>query len=400
MLADLLRSLRHRNFRLYYAGQLVSITGTWMQNVAQAWLVYRLTGSSTMLGLVAFSGLAPVLLLGLPAGLLADRVSRRRLLLSAQAIAMLQAFTLAALTLGGLVEVWHVVALALILGVVHALEMPTRHAFLAELVPREDLPNAVALNSSLFNTARFLGPAAAGWLVALWSEGLVFLINGLSFAAVVLVLLAIRMGGSDRTTGSKRLGIIGGLRFAWNTPKLRRALLLLTALSLGGTAYSVLMPIFADRVFAGGARTLGNLLGTAGGGALLGALRMAYLGGRQSLDRDIGIATVAAGLGMLSLGFIEQLWLALPVLLVLGFCLTTVISSIVTLLQLNTPSELRGRIMALFSVLFIGVTSVGNLMAGLIAEQVGAAVTVGLFGLTSLAAGAGYRSRAGTGRFR
>jgi MFS family permease len=391
MLANLFRSLRHHNFRLYFAGQLVSITGTWMQNVAQAWLVYRLTDSSAMLGLVAFSGLAPILLLGLPAGMIADRISRRRLLLGAQAIAMLQAFTLAALTFAGEIQVWEVIVLALVLGVVHALEMPTRHAFLAELVPREDLPNAVALNSSLFNIARFLGPAAAGWLVAVSGEGLVFLINGGSFAAVVLVLLAIRIGEDIRPGGSKWLDFIDGLRFAWHTPTLRRGLLLLTFLSLGGTAYSVLMPIFADRVFGGGAETLGHLLGTAGGGALLAALRLAYLGGRQPLEHDIAIATVVAGFGMLSLSLIGQLWLALPVLLVLGFCLTTVIASIVTLLQLNTPRELRGRVMSLFSVLFIGVTSVGNLMAGFIAEQAGVAFTVALFGLTSLAAGAGYR---------
>lgn len=391
MIADLFRSLRHRNFRLYFAGQLVSITGTWMQNVAQAWLVYRLTDSSAMLGIVAFSGLAPILLLGLPAGLLADRISRRRLLLGAQFIAMLQAFTLAALTLGGKIQVWQVVVLALVLGVVHAAEMPTRHAFLAELVPRGDLPNAVALNSSLFNIARFLGPAAAGWLVAIASEGLVFLINGGSFAAVVLVLLTIRVGENIRPGGSKWLGFIDGLRFAWRTPALRRGLLLLTFLSLGGTAYSVLMPLFADRIFGGGAETLGHLLGTAGGGALLAALRLAYLGGRQPLEHDIAAATLVAGMGMLSLSFIEQLWLAFPVLMVLGFCLTTVVASIVTLLQLNTPRELRGRVMSLFSVLFIGVTSVGNLMAGLIAEQAGVAATVALFGLTSLTAGITYR---------
>jgi len=393
MLAELFRSLRHPDFRLYYVGQLISITGTWMQNVAQAWLVYRLTDSSAMLGLVAFCGLVPILLLGLPAGLVADRVSRRRLLLNAQIVAMLQALALAVLAFSGLVQVWHVVLLALLLGVVHALEIPTRHAFLAELVPREDLPNAVALNSSLFNTARFLGPAMAGWLMALWGEGVVFLINAASFAAVVVVLLAIRIGESVGPRGSKWVGIVGALRFAWDTPKLRRGLTLLTLLSLGGTAYSVLMPIFADRVFSGGAQTLGNLLGAAGGGALVAAFRLAYLGGRQRLENDIGIAATIAGAGMLSLSLVEQVWMALPVLLVLGFCITTVIASIATVLQLNTPRELRGRIMALFSVLFIGMTSVGNLMAGFIAEQAGVALTVALFGCTSAAAGIVYRIR-------
>jgi len=397
MLHSVLHSLRHRDFRVYYLGQLVSINGTWMQQVAQAWLVYRLTDSSTLLGLVAFAGLVPILLLGLPAGVLADRVSRHRLMVTAQALALLQALTLAALTLSGVVQVWHILLLALFLGTVHALEMPARHSLLAQLVPRSDLPNAIALNSGMFNLARFIGPAIAGWLVALSGEGVVFLVNAATFLVVLLSLLTIhpRAGsGQRRGTGA---AIVEGVRYLWHEASLRNALFLLASVSLVMTAYSVLMPLFADRVFGGGPNLLGILLGSAGGGAFLAALRLAYLGGRQTLERHIGVAATIAGGSMIAFSQIPRLWLALSLLAVTGYALTTAIASINTLLQLQTPEALRGRTMALFSVLFIGLTSIGNLAAGAAAERLGAPLTVTLFGTACLLAGAvyGWRHRSG-----
>jgi len=391
----LFRALRHTEFRIFFAGQLISITGTWMQSVAQAWLVYRITGSSTMLGLVAFAGLAPVLVFGLFMGVLADHLPRRRLLLIAHTTALLQAALLALLALSGRIETWHIVALAFALGFVHALEMPTRHAFVAEMVPDEDLPNAIALNSSVFNFARFLGPALAGAIVTLWGEGVVFALNAVSFLAVLASLFYIRPRPAPQ--GTRAPGhMTAGVRHAWTTPVVRHALILLGIVSLAGTSYTVLMPVIAHRLFAGEADTLGLLLGSAGLGALLAALRLAWLGGRQELQRQTLLATFVGAIGMLTLGSAQHWGLslaaAMAILVLLGFSLTTLVASVNTLLQTNTPAHLRGRTMALFSTLFIGFNSLGNLMSGAIAERLGPGTTVLGFGLVCLVGAAYYRS--------
>ena len=391
MLGLLFHSLKTRDYRIYYFVQLISITGTWMQNVAQAWLVYRLSHSSVQLGLVAFAGLAPVLLLGLLGGVLADRYPRKTLLITAQTLAMAQALTLAALTLSGWVQTWHIIALALVLGIVHALEMPTRHSFIAQLVPREDLPNAIALNSSIFNTARFIGPAVAGWLVALIGEGPVFVINAITFVMVLLGLMMIQAHPAPHDSQTPRPRLSDALDYARHQPRIRAALLLLALVSLVATAYSVLMPILSHEVYHGGAETLGNLLGAAGLGALTAALRLAYLSGRQRLDVHIGNAAIAAGVGMLAFSMSHWLWMALPVLLLIGFSLTTFIASVNTLIQMLVPDTLRGRVMALFSVLFIGLTSLSNLSAGFVADRIGAPHTVMLFGAITLLVGGIYR---------
>ena len=395
MLNRLFESLALRDFRIYFFGQLVSITGTWMQNVAQAWLVYRLTDSSFLLGFVAFMGLMPVLVFGLVGGVLADRYPRKPLMVAAQSLALAQAVTLAVLTLTGWVEVWHIIALAFVLGVVHAFEMPTRHSFLAEIVPRAQLPNAIALNSSLFNLARSLGPALAGWLVAAAGEGVVFVINAGTFVLLLLGLWAIRMpGAGSERPGSRPGALLEGLRYAARHPRIRAALLLLASVSLLSTGYSVLMPVFSKEVFGGGPETLGLLLGAAGVGALVAALRLAYLSGRQQLDRQIGGAVIAAGVAMVGFTATATLPVALPLLAVVGFALTTLIASTNTLLQMLVADTLRGRVMALFSVLFIGANSLGNLLAGTVADRFGAPNTVLAFGAIALVLGGLHRAHA------
>jgi len=378
---NFLSSLRHRDFRLYYVGQLVSLNGTWMQTVAQSWLVYRLTDSSFMLGLVAFLAMLPVLLFGLLGGLLADRLPRRRLFLVAQALAMAQALVLATLALGGWIQVWHVMVLALLLGLVHAFEMPARHTFIAELVPREDLPNAIALNSSAFNIARFVGPTLAGWVVAGFGEGTAFAVNAVTFLAVMGAIQ--RMNSppplpDGREGGPGRLA--EGLRFAWGAPAIRSALGMVGLTSLLGSSYAILMPVFTREIFAGGAGTLGLLLGSAGAGAMLAALRLAQRASGSGLDRLIGHSGVVAGVFMLLFAGTRHLGLALVLLPVIGFCFTSLVASANTLIQLEVPNRLRGRVMSLFSVTFIGLTPLGNLVAGTLGHWLGAPLTVALFG--------------------
>lgn len=382
----ILRSLRHRNYRLYYLGQLVSMHGTWMQSVAQAWLVYRLTQSSFMLGLVSFVTLLPMLLLGLLGGVVADRLPRRRLLITAHALAMVQALVLGVLTLKGWIQVWQILLLAFWLGLVQAFETPARHSFVSEMVPREDLANAIALNSSVFNIARFLGPAIAGWLIALVGEGPMFLLNGVSFLAVIIGLLRMNLPETARPAlkGSTAGHLGEGLRYAWSHATIRPALLMVALVSLAGASYLVLMPVLAKEVFGGGPETLGILYGAAGAGALVGALRLAHRAGVLGLERVIGSAGVIAGLALLVLSAAKGLWLALPTLAVAGFALTTLVASSNTFIQMLVPDALRGRLMALFSVVFLGLAPIGSLTAGSLAHALGAPATVGVFGLLCL----------------
>ncbi len=272
-----LRALGYRNFRLFFAGQLLSLIGTWMQNVAQSWLVYRLTGSSTLLGMVGFSGQIPVFLISPVGGLIADRYSRRRIVIATQTSAMILALILAALTLAGRVQVWQIFVLAALLGVVNAFDIPARQAFLVEMVGREDLINAIALNSSMFNGARIIGPAIAGILVAAIGEGWCFFANGVSYIAVIvgLLLMNIAPAATRMREGSAVSHIVEGFRFAARTVPIRSLLLLLGLVSITGMPYAVLMPIFADKIFHAGARGLGILMGFSGVGALMGALTLA-----------------------------------------------------------------------------------------------------------------------------
>jgi len=381
-----LRSLRHRNFRLYYLGQLVSLSGTWMQSLAQAWLLYRLTDSGFLLGLAGAASLLPSLVFGVYGGWLADRFSRQRLLMAAQALAMLQALALAALTLSGAIAPWHILTLALLLGIVQAFEFPARHAFVAGLVPKADLANAIALHASMFQASRLAGPAIAGVLIVAIGEGWVFLLNGLTFVVVLLTLRAIRLPATPAEDVAEPKDLRAGLRFAWRHRPVRAALSVVAAMSILGTSASVLLPVFAVKVYGVGAGRLGMLMGAIGAGALVGAFALA---GRRSLagiERLILGTGVAAG-GALALFALTPVFeLALVFLAVTGFCITRVLASSNAFIQMTVPDQLRGRVMALFSVAMQGMMPIGNLAAGAGGDLLGAPLTVAFSGALLIAA--------------
>lgn len=380
----LMRSLRHRNFRLYFFGQVLSLHGTWMQSVAQAWLVYRLTDSSFMLGLVSFLNLTPVLVFGFFAGAIADRYSRYRLLWITQTLAMLQAFILGALTLSGHVQVIHVLLLATTLGIIHAFEIPARHALVAGLVERAELPNAIALNASLFNLARFVGPALSGILVAALGEGPVFMLNGLSFMSVLFALYAMRPRPAMHVRPSDAGGMLAGLRFAWRRIPLRYALGLVALFSIAGTPYLVLMPVFAREVFNGGAQQLGLLVGASGLGALAAALHLAQRKSNAGLERVIVVSAVLAVMGLVLFSQAGSFVFALATLPLIGFGITLMVASTNTFMQVAAEDSLRGRLMSLFSMVFLGFAPLGNLLAGYTAQHLGAPQTVMLCALICL----------------
>lgn len=391
----LLRALRHRNFRLFFCGQLLSLPGTWIQMVAQSWLIYRLTDSAVLLGLAGFANQFPVFLMAPLGGAVADRLDRRRLLVATQAASSVLALGLAALTLSGQVAVWHVFALAALLGVVNGFDLPARQAFTVELVGREDLPNAIALNSSAFNAARLVGPAVAGVLVAVAGEGWCFLINGLSYATVLAALLAMRLTPLERPlhTGSLLAHIADGVRFVRGHVAISSLLLLLGMVSLAGMPYAVLMPVFADRILGGGAAGLGILMSCAGGGALVGALVLAARPSPQGLGAWVPRAAFGFGLGLLAFSLSRSFWLSGLLLVPTGLAMMVQMAASNTLLQLLVPDALRGRVMSLYSMMFMGMAPLGALLAGALADQLGAPATVGAGGLLCMLAALWFRWR-------
>ncbi|HET6638602.1 MAG TPA: MFS transporter [Gemmatimonadota bacterium] len=392
MLPVALRSLRHRNFRLFAAGQLVSMTGTWVQLVAQSWLVYRLTGRATLLGLVGFAGNFPIFLLAPIGGALADRFERRRIIVVTQAISMVLAFVLAALTLGGIVREWHIVALAAGLGIIHAFDIPARQSFLVEMVGREDLINAIGLNSSLFNGARMAGPAVAGILVAAIGEGWCFLINAISFAAVLVALLAIRVPPLQTPAKTSTLSRIReGFAFAARERPVRALLLMLAFLSLTGMPFMVLMPVFADRVLFGGPAAYGILMSAAGMGALSGAIALASKRDVRGLGGWVARAAIGFGSLLAVFSLSRSMWLSVLLLLPIGFTMMLQISSSNTLIQTMVPDALRGRVMSVYSMMFMGMAPLGALLAGWSADRIGAPRTVLIGGTACAAAAAIFR---------
>jgi MFS family permease len=382
-----IRALSHRNYRIYFIALLVSFIGTWMQSVAQSWLIYRLTGSAWLLGFVAFAGQAPVFLLAPVGGVLADRHSRYRIILLTQALAMAQALALAALTLSGQVTVGAVLALALMLGIVNAIDLPARQAFLSELVSKQDLMNAIALNSSMINGARIAGPALAGIIIAWLGEGLCFLLNGLSFIAVIAGLLAMRLDRkrSARADGSAISALKEGFDFVRGTRTVRALLLLVAFVSIFGLSYIVLMPIFADAVLDGGPRALGLLLGAAGVGALGGALTLAARREVRGLGRVVSASVAVLGVMLVLFSLSRNLVLSTLLLVPVGFTLMLQMAASNTLLQSMVDDRLRGRVMSFYSMSLIGMAPFGSLLAGALADRVGAPLTVGAGGAVCIA---------------
>jgi MFS family permease len=380
------RALRHRNFQLFFGGQLISLIGTWMQNVAQSWLVYRMTGSAFLLGVVGFAGQIPVFIFAPLGGVVADRLSRQRVVIATQITSMILACILAVLTLMRVVTVWEIIVLAASLGVVNAFDIPARQAFLGDMVGREDLMNAIALNSSMFNGARVVGPAVAGILVAWIGEGWCFFANAVSYIAVIAGLLMMRLAPFIRPniTVSPFEHIAEGFRFVMQMRPVRSMLLLLGCISLLALPYSVLMPIFADKILHGGARAFGILMGAAGLGALGGALTLAMRTGLRGLGRWIAISCGAFGVSLILFSFSHWFWLSVILLIPVGYSVMLQTSASNTLLQSMSPDNMRGRVLAVYSMMFMGMAPIGALLAGTLAKHIGAPLTVCLGGIGAI----------------
>ncbi len=393
--ARLLRALRHRNYRLYFFGQGLSLVGTWMTRIATSWLVYRLSGSAILLGLVGFASQIPTFLLTPFAGVLVDRWNRHRLLVLTQVFAMVQSLALAALALSGVITVGQVVALSIVQGLINAFDIPARQAFLVEMVEDpKDLGNAIALNSSIFNGARLVGPSVAGVLIAWTGEGICFLVDGLSYLAVIAALLAMRLAPARRMPAGRPLlrELRDGLAYAYRSAPIRAILTLLALVSLVGLPYAVLMPVFARDILHGGPHTFGFLMGASGIGALAGAI---YLASRRSvlgLGRVIVLATVGFGCGLVAFAYSRWLWLSLLLMLVVGCGMLVQMAASNTILQTIVDEDKRGRVMSFYAMAFMGMAPFGSLLAGGLPSRRGAPQTLLLCGVGCLA-GAGLFAR-------
>ncbi|MBU5637790.1 MFS transporter [Geomonas sp. Red69] len=376
----LLRALRSRNYRLFVAGQSVSLVGTWMQQVAMSWLVYRLTDSAMLLGVVGFTSQVPTFLFAPVAGVFADRCNRRRLLMLTQALAMVQAALLAAAVLLGVVQVWHIVLLSLVLGVVNAFDIPVRQSFVVEMVTeREDLGNAIALNSSMVNAARLIGPTIAGLLVASVGEGICFLLNSVSYLAVLLALAAMRIeprGGNDKPRRHIYHELKEGFIYAFGFGPIRSILLLVALMSLTGMPYTVLVPVFAKDILHGGAHTFGFLMTAAGCGALVGTIYLASRSSVLGLGKLIVLSTCLFSIGVAVFAVSSSMALSLSALVVAGFGAMTLVASCNTILQTILEEDKRGRVMSFFTVAFMGMAPFGSLGAGAMTKVVGPRVTL------------------------
>jgi len=357
-----------------------------MQTVAQSWLVYRLTGSGFLLGAVGFASQIPVFLVAPIGGITADRVNRQRVVIATQTASMILAFALAALTLTHTIHVWHIFVLAALLGVVNAFDIPGRQSFLVDMVGKEDLMNAIALNSSMFNGARVIGPAIAGVLVARLGEGWCFFANGASYIAVIAGLMMMKVNSPVRALGASPFEhVIEGFRFVNRTAPIRALLLLLGVVSLVGMPYVVLMPIFADQILHGGARGLGILMGATGVGALLGALTLAFREGVKGLGRWVAWCSAGFGASLVVFALSHNFWVSVILLLPVGYTIMLQMACSNTLIQVMVPDALRGRVMAVYSMMFMGMAPIGALLGGTLADRLGAPITVAIGGVASVA---------------
>jgi MFS family permease len=382
-----LRALNHRDYRLFFSGQLVSLIGTWMQRVAQSWLVLELTNSPFKLGLVSALQSAPMLCLAFVAGAIADRLPKRRVLIGTQTALMAQAFVLAVLVWSGYARYWHVALLATCYGLANTLDMPTRQSFVVEMASKEDLPSAIALNSTMVSGARMVGPAVAGLLVDRYGVASAFALNGLSFVAVILALAAMRADGlpgpAQGTT--VREDILAGLRYAARTPLVALTLGLLSIVGLFVINHNVLVPLLARDVLHEGAHGFGLLMAAVGTGAIVGALAVAAWGrSRPPLALLLGTAGAAAGLTIL-LAEVRNFWAAMLVLTLVGLSQIVFLASCNTTLQLVVPDRMRGRIMSLYAFVWVGVTPLGSLFVGTIADWFGVAAAYAMGGGVALA---------------
>ena len=387
------RALSHKNYRLFFAGQSISLIGTWMTRIATSWLVYRLTGSALLLGVVGFSGQIPSFVLAPFAGVLVDRWNRHHLLVATQVLALVQSLALAVLTLAGVIKIWHVIALSVFQGLINAFDMPARQAFVVEMVDRrEDLANAIALNSSMVNAARLLGPSIGGVVIAAVGEGWCFMTDAISYIAVIASLLAMTLTPRmARATKDRKM--LAQLREGWNYAArfapIRNVLILLAIVSLVGMPYTVLMPLFANDILHGGPSMLGWLMAASGVGALAGALTLAARKSVLGLGKYIPLTAAAFGAGLIAFSFTRVTWLALLLMVATGFGFMVQMAASNTVLQTIVEEDKRGRVMSFYTMAFMGTAPFGSLLAGSIAERIGTPHTL-LFGGIGCVLGAAW----------
>ncbi|MEH2248049.1 MFS transporter [Nostoc sp.] len=387
MKKPLLPALRSKNYQLFFAGQGISLIGTWMTQVTTIWLVYHLTNSPLMLGVVGFSSQIPNFFLAPFGGVFVDRFSRYRTLISTQVLAMIQSLTLAVLALTGVIQVWHIIALSLFQGFINALDAPARQAFVPELVERrEDLANAIAINSTMINGARLIGPAIGGLLIANVGAGYCFLIDGLSYIAVIAALLAMKVKPwkNSVTDGNPLQKVKEGFVYAFSFPPIRSTLLLSALVSLMGMQNTILVPVIAEQVLKGGAETLGFLMAASGVGALTGGI---YLATRQTIlgiGKLIALAPAILGIGLIAFSLSRFLPLSLFTMLFVGLGTILQIAASNTFLQTIVEDDRRGRLMSLYTMSFLGMIPVGNLLGGVLASHIGATNTLIIDGIACI----------------
>jgi MFS family permease len=390
------RALRHRNFRLFFVGQSISLIGTWMTRIATSWLVYRLTGSALLLGTVSFAGQIPTFLFAPFAGVWVDRLDRRKVLVWTQTLSMAQSLALAALTFSGWITIPLLLALSIMQGIINAFDMPGRQAFLVKMVEdKRDLSNAIAINSSMVNVARLIGPSLAGMLIAATSEGWCFLIDGISYLAVIASLLMMRLQGPvvKRMATSTLTELKAGWTYVSGFVPVRTILLLFAVISLMGMPFVVLMPIFAARVLHGGPHTLGFLMGAMGVGALISALSLAARKSVRGLVRMIPIAAAVFGLGLIGFGLSRVFWLSMIMVLVAGMGMMQGMAASNTVIQTIVSEDKRGRVMSYYTMAFMGMAPFGSLLAGTLAHKIGAPWTVIVNGCAVLLGAAWFVTR-------
>lgn len=392
----MLRALHSRNYRLFFSGQSLSLIGTWMTRIATGWLIYRLTGSATLLGAVSFAGQIPAFFLGPIAGVLVDRWDRHRTMVFTQVLSMLQSLAMAVLALAGIITTWEIILLAVVQGLVNAFDMPARQSFVVQMVDRrEDLGNAIALNSSMVNAARLIGPALAGVVIAEVGEGYCFLLDAISYVAVIVSLLLMRVPVRTHTAERHSLGqqIAEGWRYVSESTPIRSILSLLGLASLCSMSYTVLMPITAAKTLHGGPHMLGILMAASGVGALAGAISLAMRRTVIGLGSRIALCCGLLGLALMAFGLSHNFWLSLLILPVIGFCTMQHLASSNTILQTIVDEEKRGRVMSFYSMAFQGMAPFGSLIAGVLAARINAPATILVSGLPCLIGALWFRSK-------
>lgn len=398
-LSNMFRTLRYRNFRIFFIGQNVSLVGTWMQQIAMSWLVYRITNSALLLGVVAFSSQIPTFILSPLGGVAADRFDRRKLLIITQGLSAAQALIMAALTLTGAIHVWHIVVLGIVLGCINSFDIPARQSFLVEMVERkENLGNAIALNSLMFNASRLIGPSIAGLVIALFQEGICFLLNGVSFFAVLCSLFLMRIKPIRPPGSSPRRAAVleemkEGFKYVFGFEPIRLILLLLSIISIMGMSYVVLMPVFARDILKGGPETLGFLMASGGLGAITATI---YLASRKSivgLGRLIPSSATVFAVGIILFSLSRTLWISMAVLAVSGFGMMTNMAACNTILQTVSDDDKRGRVMSFYTMSFMGMAPIGSLAAGALAGKIGVTATLIIGSAICIAASAFFASK-------